>query len=296
METIYKTPEGRAAVLALYDRELARLELGVESRFVDTRFGRTHLLVAGPQDAPPLVIVHGANGSALPMAQTMGRLAAQQRCVFVDVPGEPNRSSETRLLKSEDSLGQWMEDVLDALGYERVAMLGMSGGGYAVLKSCARIPERLSRVVLMVPEGFARAPVLRFLGSVMWPLVRYRLSPTSANVRRVLAAMAAMPGSEIPDSAVAWMSLVMSHVKSMVNLGPLFSAEDLAGLRAPVLLVVAGRDVVFPGDRVAERARRVIPNLRDVIVLPEAGHSHPELVSDAVMSRIASFLAEDVHG
>lgn len=294
METIYKSPEGRAAVLALYDRELARLKLAVDSRFVSTRFGRTHLLVAGPEDALPLVVVHGANGSALPMAEALGKLAERQRCVFVDVPGEPNRSSETRLLKSEDSLGRWMEDVLDALGLERVAMLGMSGGGYAVLKCCAVIPERLSRVVLMVPEGFARAPVLRFLGSVMWPLVRYRLSPTSANVRRFLAAMTALPASEVPDSAVEWMGVVMNHVKSMVNLGPLFSAEDLAGLRAPVLLVVGGRDVVFPGDRVAQRARTVIRNLRDVIVLPEAGHSHPDLVGDTVTSRIASFLAEDM--
>lgn len=294
METIYKTPAGRAAVLALYDRELSRLELRVDSRFVNTRFGRTHLLVAGPEDAPPLVVVHGANGSALPMAQALGRLAEQQRCVFVDVPGEPNRSSETRLLKSEESLGRWMEDVLAGLGLERVAMLGMSGGGYAVLKCCAVMPERLSRVVLMVPEGFARAPVLRFLGSVMWPLVRYRLSPTSANVRRFLAAMAAVPDAEVPDSAVEWMGVVMNHVESMVNLGPLFSAEELAGLRAPVLLVVGGRDVVFPGDRIARRARAVIRNLRDVIVLPEAGHSHPDLASDAVLSRIASFLAEDM--
>lgn len=295
METIYKSPEGRAAVLALYDRELSRLKLGVDSRFVNTRFGQTHLLVAGPEDAPPLVVVHGANGSALPMAEAFGRLAEQQRCVFVDVPGEPNRSSETRLRKSEKSLGLWMEDVLDALGLARVAILGMSGGGYAVLKCCALIPERLSRVVLMVPEGFARAPVLRFLGSVMWPLVRYQLSPTRANVRRFLAAMSALPGSEVPDSAVEWMGVVMNHVKSMVNLGPLFSAEDLAGLHAPVLLVTAGRDVVFPGDRVAQRARAVIPNLHDVIYLPEAGHSHPALASDAVMSRIASFLAGDAH-
>lgn len=98
------------------------------------------------------------------------------------------------------------------------------------------------------------------------------------------------------SSAVEWMGVVMKHVKSMVNLGPLFSAEDLAGLHAPVLLVVAGRDVVFPGDRVAQRARAVLRNLHDVIYLPDAGHSHPALASDAVMNRIASFLAADAHG
>jgi pimeloyl-ACP methyl ester carboxylesterase len=293
METLYKTPEGRAAVLALYDRGLARLNLKVASRYVDTRFGRTHLLDAGPEGGPPLVVVHGANGSAWQMAEAMGCFADHHRCYFVDVPGDPNRSSERCLGKSDESLGRWMEDVLDALGLDRVAMLGMSGGGYVVLKCGAVTPARLSRAVLMVPEGLTRPRLLPFLGSVMWPLFRFRRSPTEVNARRLVAALSAVPPSEVPESAVEQTLVVMKHVQRIVTMGPLFSAKDLAGLEAPVLLVAAGRDVVFPGDRVVQGAKEVIRNLRDIVFLPEAGHTHPELVGGPVMKRLCAFLAED---
>ena len=83
----------------------------------------------------------------------------------------------------------------------------------------------------------------------------------------------------------------MRQVRSAANLGPPFAPQALARLRAPVLLVVAGRDVVFPGDASAERARASIPDLRDVIALPHAGHVHPDLVGPPVLARIADFLA-----
>lgn len=50
--SIYRTPEGEAEIHVIYDRQLARLNLPFESRFVNTRFGVTHVLVLGPEAAP----------------------------------------------------------------------------------------------------------------------------------------------------------------------------------------------------------------------------------------------------
>ncbi len=55
------------------------------------------------------------------------------------------------------------------------------------------------------------------------------------------------------------------------------------------------------GDRInarldarAERARQVIPNLRDVLLLPAANHSSVEVFGAPIMKRVAAFLAEDL--
>jgi pimeloyl-ACP methyl ester carboxylesterase len=292
VKTIYKTPESRAVLLAAYDRRLAQVDIELDSRTVETRFGPTHVLVAGPVDGPPLVLLHGANGNALELAEPMASFSDRHRCFFVDMLGEPNRSCEVRPSKSDDAYGRWMEDVLGALRLERVAMLGMSKGGFVALKCAAVIPERLSRVVLMVPEGLARPHLLPFLRAVAWPLARYRLSPTQANARRFIAALFT-PGTEIPDLMVEQLSLVLKHVETDTRRGSLFSADDLAGLEAPVLVVAGGRDVIHPGKRVARHARAVIPNLRDVILVPEAGHIHFEAPGGPVMTRVAEFLAEE---
>jgi hypothetical protein len=52
--SIYRTAKGRAEILTAYEKRLAALALPVESRFVDTRVGRTHVLLAGPCAARPL--------------------------------------------------------------------------------------------------------------------------------------------------------------------------------------------------------------------------------------------------
>jgi pimeloyl-ACP methyl ester carboxylesterase len=227
------------------------------------------------------------------MAAAFGALAHASRCYFLDVPGEPNRSSETRLDKADGSIARWIADVLRALDLERTALLGMSQGGFVALSCCAAFPERVSRVVLLVPEGFAKPRPLVFATRVLWPIFRYRRRPTEANGRRVVAAIAAVPESAVPDAAVARFSLALRHVRTVATLGRPFTARDLARLSAPVLLVVGGRDPIFPGDASLRRARATLPNLVDAIVIPHAGHAHPDLVGPPVTRRIAEFLAAD---
>jgi 2-hydroxy-6-oxonona-2,4-dienedioate hydrolase len=287
---IYRTVAGRDAVRALYQRDLERLGPAYASRSATTRFGETHLLVAGPEHAPPLVVVHGANGSAVAMAGAFGALADAFRCHFVDVPGEPGRSAEVRLDKRGDALVRWMEDLLDALALERVAMLGMSGGGYAVLRfGCAR-SDRLSRAVLIVPEGLAAARRATFLASVLWPLLRYRLAPSEGSARRLAAALAGTEPARVPEATLEHLA-AMRHVRSAANLGTPLGAQELARLRAPVLLVAAGRDVIFPGALGVARARQCLPDLRDVVMIEHAGHIHPDLVAPPVVARIRDFLS-----
>lgn len=289
--TIYRSAAGRAAVQAMVDRGVAALPMAAESRRVDTRFGSTHMLVAGPERAPPLLIIHGANGSADQMAAGLPWLAATRRCHFLDVPGEPNRSSEVRPGKQGDGLGRWVGDVLGALGLERAALLGMSGGAYAVLKAATVVPGRVTRAVLLVPEGLSQAAPLAFMASVLAPLLRYRLRPSEANARRVLAGLCGLPAGEVEARLVERFRGCLDHVRTVADRGPLVGPEDLAGFTAPVLLVAAGRDVVFPGAAAVERARALLRGPLEVVFLPEAGHVHPQVVGEEVARRVAAFLA-----
>lgn len=290
--SLYKSAAGRDAVLAAYDRGVVGLTFPVRSRVVETRFGSTHMLVAGPTDAPPLLVVHGANGSADQMAAGLPWCAAANLCHYLDVPGEPNRSSEVRPGKRGDGLGLWLGDVLGGLGIERSAMLGISGGAYAVLKAAAVIPARVERAVLLVPEGLSTARPLAFLMEVLWPMIRYGLRRDEANARRVMAVLTGLPAEEVPTAALERFRLVLDHVKAVADRGPMLTAAELAGFVAPVFIVAAGRDAVFPGEAAVQRARQVLNNFDsgDVVFLPEAGHVHPDVVGPAVARRVGEFL------
>ncbi|RCV65002.1 hypothetical protein C5S53_05935 [Methanophagales archaeon] len=61
MTTIYKSSDGEAKVLSLYDNALANLGLEFEETTVNTRFCDTHIIITEPKEAPPLVILQGGN-------------------------------------------------------------------------------------------------------------------------------------------------------------------------------------------------------------------------------------------
>lgn len=45
--SIYKTPEGRLQSLELYDRQLKKLDTPCSDIYIDTSYGKTHLVLTG---------------------------------------------------------------------------------------------------------------------------------------------------------------------------------------------------------------------------------------------------------
>ncbi len=255
-----------------------------------TRFGRAHALVAG--EGPPLVLLHGAASSAPDLADTFGWVGLGFRRYFLDLPGEPGRSSEARPDKTGPGYGHWMWDALDALGLDRVRLFGLSLGGFVALKAAAAMPDRIARMTLLVPEGLAKPRMSPFVRSVTWPAIRYLISRSEANAHRFVRALSG-DDAAIPEAFLEQMTHYMRYVTGPPKPAPLLQAEELRELRAPVLVVAGQKDVLFPGDRVARRAQAVIPSLREAIVVPRAGHVYFAEPEGVVGQRLQDFLASD---
>ncbi|MBP5606036.1 MAG: alpha/beta hydrolase, partial [Ruminiclostridium sp.] len=61
--SIYISEKGRRKILSLYDAQLSRLEYPWSDMWVDTRFGKTHLIRTGAPDGIPLLVFHGGNAT-----------------------------------------------------------------------------------------------------------------------------------------------------------------------------------------------------------------------------------------
>jgi pimeloyl-ACP methyl ester carboxylesterase len=61
--SVFKTPEGEAAYLAAYGAAMKLWSVPYDEMEIPSRFGMTHVVVSGPKDAPPLVLLHGYMGT-----------------------------------------------------------------------------------------------------------------------------------------------------------------------------------------------------------------------------------------
>src|SRR5579883_1865894 len=123
--TLFKTPEGKAAMVAWHERFRSRVGRPTTSCSLRTRFGATNALFCGPASAPPLVLLHGALASSAHALLEVASLADRFRVIALDVIGQSPMSADARLDVNGSEYGQWLLDCLNALDLPAARLLGV---------------------------------------------------------------------------------------------------------------------------------------------------------------------------
>jgi 2-hydroxy-6-oxonona-2,4-dienedioate hydrolase len=145
-------------------RERQRVSTG--SRLMDTRCGPIEFATAG--SGPAVLLVHGAGGGfdqALDIVKQLARdgfqAIAMSRFGYLRTP-LPADASPAAQADAHACL-------LDALGIERAAIVGVSAGAPSSMQFALRHPKRITALVLFVPLAYAPrdskqpSPVARFM-------------------------------------------------------------------------------------------------------------------------------------
>ncbi len=286
-DSIYKSPEGEAEVLALYDEALADLGLGHESLTVGTRYGDTHVLAVGPEEAPPVLFMPGGNFLNPTCLRWFLALAEEYRLHAPDLVGQPGKSAQTRPSPKGDSYAWWVEDVLDGIGLRRVPFVGLSYGAGVAIRVMGYAPERVSRAALVSPAALATGPIPRVLVEVGLPMVLYRRRPTWERLLRAAKPILTEP----EDLAVRQLGVVYRHVRLDAGLPRLATEEELRGFEGPVAVFASEEDAFFPAPAVLERAREIFPNLAHARCLKGCRHVPSEAALGGVNDDIRALLA-----
>jgi pimeloyl-ACP methyl ester carboxylesterase len=119
---------------------------GVTHRWVDAGGLRVHLAEAGPEDAEPVLMLHGWPQHWYEWRGLVPRMSHRYRLLMPDLRGlgwteaPPDGYEKDNLARDQIAL-------LDALGIERVKLIGHDWGGYAGFLMCLLAPERVERYV-----------------------------------------------------------------------------------------------------------------------------------------------------
>ncbi|MGE3275146.1 MAG: alpha/beta fold hydrolase [Vicinamibacterales bacterium] len=268
--TMFTAPVERERIKRWRERFLERIPSPVEPHVVTTSFGDTSALVAGPADAPPLVVLHGALASAAHVLSELGPLLAHRRVYALDVIGQSAASADTRLPLDDASYGQWTAQACAGLGLSRFDLYGVSWGGFVALKAATVAAARIRRLVLAVPAGIVNGMGWAAFRRVGWPILLYRLRPSSARLQAAVRYQFTTP----EPMWTAFFGDALRSYRLDVRLPPLFTPADLESVRMPVLAFGAGRDLSFPGGPLLDRVRELLPQA-ETELLADSMHCPP---------------------
>ncbi|SON57496.1 Dihydrolipoyllysine-residue acetyltransferase component of acetoin cleaving system [Hartmannibacter diazotrophicus] len=198
---------------------------------------------------PPLVLLHGFGGSAAGWTNLQIALERRRRSIAFDLPGHGRALGAAKIGNAHVSMLAVMAS-MDALGLDRVHLVGHSMGGAVAALLALKAPERLASLTLLSPGGFGREinhVLLRAYGrardlEALAPLVPQFFGPAFRLPRRMVeneARERAEPGR---------VETLVDICESILdgNMQKMLPREALGDLKVPVKVIWGFADRVLP--------------------------------------------------
>lgn len=266
-----------------------------DGQFVEINGASVYYRVRGPQDGPPVLLLHGFLGSTVSWDETLGVLAdAGYRAIAFDCPPFGLSDKRPELDYSLEAQAAVTAGLMDELGIESAALVGHSQGGAVVAQFALAYPGRAEKLVFVAGAvglrqedygadaqdtgqmfGFMDAaapnpnsPLARLALRALFTsgFTRDLLGRSMNNSDRMTPAM--LERSAAFFRLPGWEAGLLAFARDGDLRG--IEAERLAGVETPALLVWGEADRFVPVS-VGERLRDVLPNAT-WIVYPDVGH------------------------
>lgn len=270
-------------------------------RFVEVAGGRLHVVEAGPPDAAPIVLLHGASGSAADSMGALGRrLSERWRVIAFDRPGHGWSDRITPEASSPAVQARLIREALDRMGVSRPVVVGHSFSGAVATAFALDHPDALSGLVLLSPVShpwpgggitWYYGPATSWWGRIF---TRTLTTPVGALIIDGAADAVFHPQNAPPD-------YVRRAQAALVLRPPAFEANaaDVAGLhafvtgqsrrygeiRVPTLIVSGDADRIVWTDLHSRALEREIPGAR-LVVIPGMGHMPHWMAADTIAEEV----------
>lgn len=286
---LYTPDKARAALEATY--------AGPPSKFVQVAGVRLHLRDTGPRDAPAVILLHGF-GSSLHTWETWARsLDATYRVIRFDLPGFGLTGADPTGDYSDARSMTVLVALMDGLGVARATLVGNSMGGRIAWLFAATHPERVAKLVLMAPDGFASpdqpygvAPTVPLMMKALPyvlppPMLRANLAPAYADKGVLTNALFSRYRDLMLAPGVRRAILARMPQTVLAPPEPL-----LQRIQAPTLLLWGDKDAMVPFSNAADY-QRALPNAR-LAALDGVGHLPQEEAPERSVAALRTFLEQ----
>ncbi|MCY8673045.1 alpha/beta hydrolase [Bacillus haynesii] len=253
-----------------YDESLALWPIPYKTFYVPTRFGQTHVIESGPEDAPPLVLLHGALFSSTMWYPNIADWSSKYRTYAIDIIGDKNKSIPADLCGTRKGYADWLLDVFNHLGIEKSHIIGLSLGGLHTMNFILRAPERVESAVILNPaETF-----LPFHHD----FYQYALNLAEPNgvdhfLKWMMADRSVLHENFVKQfhAGVMWQDGSRNPKPKTDGFPYVFTDDELKSVKVPTLLLLGEHEVIYDPKSAFNRASTLVPGI-EAEIIKNAGH------------------------
>ncbi len=266
-----------------------------DDRFIDVLGTRLRVRISGPADAQAVILLHGFGSSLETWDPWAAVLDRHYRVIRFDLPGFGLSGPDPSGDYTDQRTVLILAGLMDRLGIEKADLIGNSLGGKIAWNFAAAYGERVNKLVLISPDGFA-SPGFEYGVKPKLPFIMRLLPYTLPRfMLRMNLAVAYADPNRLSDAALARyydMMLAPGDRRAILQrtqqvfLEP--PATKLAKILAPTLILWGEQDRMIPFSNSADYLR----DIRDAkrVALPGLGHLPFEEDPAASLPPVQAFL------
>lgn len=266
-----------------YNKALALWQIPFVEKSVKTSFGNAHVIVSGPENGEPLILLHGMNASSTMWYPNIKSLSQSHRVYAIDFLLEPGKSLYNGKISETSQIVNWYYEIFDQLNLKKFSLVGASRGGWLAVNIALHSKSRINKIILLSP---AQTFVWIKLGFKVINNIEYSVFPKRKRLRNVMETMTYNVDniSQLYINQYYLATKIATINKCFIQMRP-FSDAQLKSLNMPILVLIGDQDVINKNKSI-EKAKRLFP-IVEVEKIKNAGHflsvDQPEVVNKRML-------------
>jgi pimeloyl-ACP methyl ester carboxylesterase len=263
MTSIYKTDEGKRQVISFYENLLEQWQQPSKQLILETNCGDTFIIESGTNNTESVLLLHGSGSNSAMWIADVKELSQYYHVFAIDIIGECGKSSENRPSFKSGSYSEWLSDLIDKLGLNKVSLVGCSLGGWIAMDFAIKYPEKIEKLVLIATAGVVQVNIK----TIFWIIITSFLGSWGFNQLNKLV----YSNIEIDNKALEFALLIKDNYKPRTDVLPLFEDDTLQKLDIPTLFIGGENDCFYNSEKTASRLNARLKNVQ-CIVIEKTGH------------------------
>lgn len=289
--SLYKTEEGRKIACKSYDKALELWDVQYEEEFVETDYGKSHVLISGKRNEEPLVLLPGLFADATMWYPNVKELSKYFKVYTLDMMNYGGKCCPSgKAIEDIADYEQWMKQLLHHYHIDRAAIAGLSYGSWLALALAREMPETITALVLLDPsETF-----MQMNGGIAWKGFKYFMFfPNRDKYEKFFDWMGGGYSDPKQDIWFEHMLDVIEYGRTKMFDIPqhrIYTYEELTMVQMPVLVMAGGKPILYDDPEVFRaNALNALPHA-EVVIVPGAGHGLNMEKAEYVNQQMITFL------